>query len=67
MSIGGALGGPLTAFQYDFNMLPVGQQLWLKELESYKKFPPLQAAQTYNLDQVLAQVKSASGISHAGE
>jgi hypothetical protein len=29
MSLGGALGGPLTAFQYDWNMLPIGQQLWL--------------------------------------
>ena len=29
-----ALGGPLTAFLYDWNMLPIGQQLWLKELES---------------------------------
>jgi hypothetical protein len=26
-SIGGALGGPVTAFQYDWNMLPIGQQL----------------------------------------
>ena len=50
MSLGGALGGPVTAFQYDWNMLPIGQQLWLKELESYKEFPPLQAPATYNLD-----------------
>src|SRR5881409_1503124 len=41
MSLGGALGGPVTAFQYDWNMLPIGQQLWLKELESYKTDPPL--------------------------
>jgi hypothetical protein len=67
MSFGGALGGPLTAFQYDFNMLPVGQQLWLKELESYRTYPPLQAPETYNLEQVIAKVKAASGISHAGE
>ena len=33
MGIGGALGGPLSAFLYDWNMLPIGQQLWLKELE----------------------------------
>ena len=50
MSLGGALGGPATAFQYDWNMLPIGQQLWLKHLMSYKKFPPLQAPETYNLD-----------------
>ena len=30
MSLGGALGAPATAFQYDWNMLPIGQQLWLK-------------------------------------
>ena len=31
--------------------------LWLKELESYKEFPPLQDPASYNLDQVLAQLK----------
>ena len=49
MSLGGALGAPMTAFQYDWNMLPIGQQLWLKHLMSYEKFPPLQAPETYNL------------------
>ena len=39
----------MTAFQYDWNMLPIGQQLWEKELLSYEKFPPLQAPETYNL------------------
>ena len=43
--LSGALGGPLTAYQYDWNMLPIGQQLWLKELESYETYPPLQAPQ----------------------
>jgi hypothetical protein len=38
-------------------MLPVGQQLWLKELESYIEFPPLQDPARYNLVQVLEQVK----------
>jgi arylsulfatase A-like enzyme len=37
MSLGGALGGPVTAFQYDWNMLPIGQQLWLKHLETFEK------------------------------
>ena len=59
MSLGGALAGPVTAYQYDWNMLPIGQQLWLKELESYVKYPPLQAAESYNLSQVLEQVKRA--------
>ena len=34
MSTGGALAAPVTAFQYDWNMLPIGQQLWLEHLES---------------------------------
>ena len=57
MALGGALGGPVTAFQYDWNMLPIGQQLWLKELESYKTYPPLQAPASYNLNQVLEMMK----------
>jgi arylsulfatase A-like enzyme len=61
MSLGGALGGPVTAFQYDWNMLPIGQQLWEKELMSYKDFPPLQAPETYNLDGILAAVKKGGG------
>jgi arylsulfatase A-like enzyme len=60
MSLGGALAGPSTAYIYDWNMLPIGQQLWLKELESYKTYPPLQAAESYNLDQVIEQVKRAT-------
>ncbi|HEX8808956.1 MAG TPA: arylsulfatase, partial [Xanthobacteraceae bacterium] len=41
MSIGGAIGAPATAFLYDWNMLPIGQQLWEKHLMSYKTYPPL--------------------------
>ena len=26
---------PVTAYIYDWNMLPIGQLLWLKELEKY--------------------------------
>jgi arylsulfatase len=66
MSLGGALGGPLTAFQYDWNMLPIGQRLWLEHLASYEKFPPLQAPESYNLSQVLDQVKKANA-SHASD
>jgi hypothetical protein len=57
MGFGGALAAPSTAYIYDWNMLPIGQQLWLKELESYVKFPPLQEAASYNLSQILEQVK----------
>ena len=63
MSLGGALGGPVTAFQYDWNMLPIGQQLWEKHLVSYKEFPPLQAPETYNLSGILEQVQKASHAS----
>jgi hypothetical protein len=38
---------------YDWNLLPIGQLLWLKELTRYVKYPPLQDPASYNLDQVL--------------
>ena len=57
--MGGALAAPSTAYVYDWNILPIGQQLWLKELESYNTFPPLQAPETYNLSSIIAQVKKA--------
>jgi Sulfatase len=57
LSLGGALASPSTAYIYNWNMLPVGQQLWLKELQSYVDFPPLQDPETYNLVQVMNQVK----------
>ena len=47
MGLGGALGAPMTAFVYDWNMLPIGQQLWERHLMSYEKFPPLQAPEIY--------------------
>ena len=66
MSMGGALGAPMTAFQYDWNMLPIGQQLWTEHLLSYEKYPPLQAPETYNLSGILAEVKKA-GMNHSGD
>jgi arylsulfatase len=65
--VGGALAGPLTAYVYDWNMLPIGQALWLKELETYVKFPPLQTPAAYNLDQVMKQVQQMKVSSPAGE
>ena len=47
----------MTAYQYDWNMLPIGQTLWLKELQSYIDFPPLQNPARYNLQQVMQQVR----------
>jgi len=66
-SQGGSLGSPSTAYVYDWNMLPIGQMLWEKELMSYIEFPPLQAPETFNLVQVLAEVKKARGIGHASD
>jgi arylsulfatase A-like enzyme len=58
MSIPGALAGPYSAYLYDWNLLPIGQYLWEKELLTYKDFPPLQQAASYNLEQVLQDIKS---------
>jgi len=63
MGQGGAIGSPSTAYIYDWNMLPIGQALWLKELESYREFPPMQDPASYNLDQVMNQIKNAKGRS----
>ena len=48
--MGGALGGPVTAYVYDWNLLPIGQALWLKELRTYIDFPPLQNPGELQLD-----------------
>jgi arylsulfatase A-like enzyme len=59
LAFGGTLAAPSSAFMYDgLGIMPVGQQLWLEQLETYKKFPPLQAPESYNLSQVLQEVKS---------
>ena len=62
---GGALAGPVTAYVYDWNMLPIGQALWLKHLQTYIDFPPLQDPASYNLDQVMQQVRQmkSTGLS----
>jgi arylsulfatase len=57
--MGGVLAGPVTAYIYDWNMLPIGQVLWLKELETYQKYPPMQDPASYNLSQVMDQLKKA--------
>ena len=70
-SIGGVLDAPTTAFVYDFELLPIGQQLALKFLESYETFPPLQAPPSYNLAQVMAEIdaqkRALSTKAHASE
>ena len=57
LSYGGALAGPSTAYIYNWNILPIGQLLWLKELQSYVDFPPMQDPASYNLSQILDEVK----------
>ena len=57
MSLGGTLAAPVTAYLYDWNMLPIGQLLWTKELYTFKEFPPLQAPETYNLNGILKQME----------
>ena len=59
MNFGGALAAPSTAYLYNWNILPIGQQLWEQELLSYQTFPPLQAPETYNLSGILAEMKKA--------
>lgn len=63
MGLGGTIGSASTAYVYDWNMLPIGQALWLKELESYKDFPPMQDPASYNLEQVMQQIKNTKGRS----
>jgi arylsulfatase A-like enzyme len=61
MALGGALAAPSTAYLYDWNMLPIGQLLWMKELYTFKEFPPLQTPESYNLDGILKQMEGNKG------
>ena len=63
--MGGAIAAPSTAYVYDWNILPIGQQLWLKELETYIDFPPMQDPASYNLEQVMQQVQQARSAGHS--
>jgi arylsulfatase A-like enzyme len=65
LGMGGAISSPSTAYIYDWNMLPIGQALWLKELETYQKFPPMQDPASYNLTQVMNELKKP--INHPSE
>ncbi|SBT04562.1 Sulfatase [Candidatus Propionivibrio aalborgensis] len=67
LGMGGALAAPSTAYIYDWNLLPIGQMLWMKELMTYKKFPALQAPSSYNLDQIIEEMQESKTTSHAGE
>ena len=65
MGLGGALGAPSTAYIYDWNMLPIGQQLWLEWFQTLQAFPPLQKPASYNLTQIMEQLKAKQ--SHPSE
>jgi arylsulfatase len=66
LGMGGALAAPSTAYLYDWNILPIGQQLWLQHLQTFEKYPPLQPPESYNLSQIMEQVKKATD-SHASD
>ena len=65
--MGGAISAPATAYVYDWNMLPIGQALWLKELQSYIDYPPMQDPASYNLEQVIQQVQAMKQQHHPSE
>ena len=49
------------------DIIPLGQQMALMLLQTFRDFPPLQLAADYNLDQVIAQIRASATTSHAGE
>jgi len=55
-SIQGSLASPSTAYIYDWNLLPLSQGIAMRHLESFEKFPPMQAPPSYNLTQVMEQI-----------
>src|SRR5262249_44446368 len=61
MSLGGALAAPVTAYQYDWNMLPIGQRLWLQPFETLQALPPMQAPASYNLTQDMEPIQNSKG------
>lgn len=64
-SLGGAITAPSTAYLYDWQMLPIGQLLWLRELETYRAFPLLQIPASYNLDELEKMVSAHANHSHS--
>ncbi len=67
LNMGGSIAAPMTAYQYDWNMLPIGQLIALKHLETFEEFPPMQAPPSYNLSQVMEQIEAQKrGIANSG-
>jgi arylsulfatase len=63
-SIQGSLAGPMTAYAYDWNILPIGQAIALRHLESFVEFPPMQAPPSYNLAQVMEEIQNRKRAIH---
>jgi arylsulfatase A-like enzyme len=55
----GQMASPSTSYLFDWNLLPMGQLLWERELMSYQEFPSLQAPETYNLSGILKAIQAA--------
>jgi arylsulfatase len=64
LSMGGAIAAPMTAYQYDWNMLPIGQMIALRHLETFEDYPPMQAPPSYNLSQVMERIKAQKRAIH---
>ncbi len=64
MSLGGALGAPATAFLYNGTCRPSVSNCGWSISRHTRRIPPLQTPETYNLSQVLEQVKKAN---HPGD
>jgi arylsulfatase len=45
----------------------MGQALWLKELQTYIDYPPMQDPASYNLEQVIQQVQAMRSEHRPGE
>ena len=46
---------------YDWNLLPIGQVYGSGSSRPTQKFPPMQDPASYNLDQVIAQLRKLPG------
>ena len=66
MSIGGALGGPFTAFTTTGTCCRSARQLWLKDLLTFEQFPAAAAPGATTSSRIMEQVKKANA-SHAGD
>jgi arylsulfatase len=60
----GSLASPGTAFIYDWNMLPIGQGIALRHLESFETYPPMQSPPSYNLAQVMEEIRNQKRAIH---